>query len=128
MIAVIGVAALAAAAAAYAADEAPSGERLYANHCAACHGSTGEGDGPVAAVMQATVPNLRTLAQRSRGAFPADAVAAYVDGRDVKVAHGSRQMPIWGDVFSETAPAAGEDAVRERITALVAFIAELQYR
>jgi len=110
-----------------AADD-DTGARLYFNHCAACHGEGGEGDGPVAATMQVTVPNLRTLAQRNEGAFPADAVGAYVDGRDIKAAHGDRQMPIWGDAFRGPEQDSAQRTVRRRIDALVAFIATLQYR
>lgn len=113
-----------------AAEPSP-GARLYANHCAACHGASGEGDGPVAAVMQVGVPNLRTLAERNGGKFPAEAVARYIDGRQVPASHGDRQMPIWGDVFSAEANAkqggGGESEVRQRIAAIVAFIAEIQY-
>src|SRR5690606_25499634 len=57
-----------------AASAAPAGEQLYYNHCASCHGASAEGDGPVASVMQVTVPNLRNLAARNGGRFPAEAV------------------------------------------------------
>jgi mono/diheme cytochrome c family protein len=105
-----------------------TGARLYLNHCAACHGADGEGSGPVAAAMQVTMPNLRTLALRSRGVFPEDAVTAYIDGREIKAAHGDRQMPIWGDVFRGPDQGTAERTVRRRIRALVEFIATLQYR
>jgi mono/diheme cytochrome c family protein len=105
-----------------------SGVQLFMTHCASCHGAEGEGGGPVAAVMAITVPNLRTLAMRNGGAFPADAVASYIDGRDQRAAHGSRTMPIWGDFLrTDDAPDA-ELAVRTRIAALVAFIERQQYR
>ena len=110
---------------AFAAED--TGARLYLNHCAACHGDDGEGTGPVAASMRVTVPNLRALAQRNGGVFPADAVSAYVDGRTAKAAHGDRQMPIWGDVFKGADQDAPERAVRRRIAAVVEFISALQY-
>ena len=105
----------------------PNGAQLFMNHCAACHGVDGEGGGPVAAVMQTTVPNLRTLAQRSGGTFPSDAVTAYIDGRQVKAAHGDRQMPIWGDVFRGPEQGTAQRTVRERIAALVTFLKGIQY-
>ena len=114
------------AAPALAADDL--GARLYFNHCAACHGEDGEGTGPVAASMRVTVPNLRTLAQRNGGTFPADAVTAYVDGREITAAHGDRQMPIWGDVFRGADQATAKRTVRRRIAAVVDFISQLQYR
>lgn len=117
---------LALAAPAMAADD--MGARLYFNHCAACHGEDGEGGGPVAASMRVSMPNLRALAQRNGGVFPADAVTAYVDGRAAKASHGDRQMPIWGDVFKGAEQGTAERTVRRRIAALVDFIATLQYR
>ena len=110
-----------------AAAERPNGAQLYMNHCAACHGADGEGGGPVAAVMQTTVPNLRTLSQRNGGTFPADSVSAYIDGRQVKAAHGDRQMPIWGDVFRGPEQGTSQRVVRGRIAALVEFLRGIQY-
>lgn len=105
----------------------PDGAKLFLNHCAACHGALGEGDGPAAASMAAGVPNLRTLAMRNGGELAEDAVAAYIDGRAARASHGDRRMPVWGDVF--TATERGEqDVVAARIKVLVWFIAELQYR
>jgi mono/diheme cytochrome c family protein len=122
---VLGIA-LALAAPAVAQDDL--GTRLYFNHCAACHGDEGEGTGPVAASMRVAVPNLRSLAQRNGGAFPTDAVRAYVDGRNIPAAHGDRVMPIWGDVFLGADRSADDRTVRRRIAAVVEFISTLQYR
>lgn len=103
------------------AQPAPGGAQLFFTHCAACHGEQGEGDGPVASVMSITVPNLRTLAARNGGTFPVEAVAAYVDGRDLPRAHGNRIMPVWGEVF------AGDDGDERRLEAVIGFVRELQY-
>jgi mono/diheme cytochrome c family protein len=110
------------------AAEGDLGARLFFNHCAACHGDAAEGGGPAAAAMRVTVPNLRTLATRNDGAFPAEAVRAYIDGRESVAAHGDRQMPVWGDVFRGPEQGTSERTVRRRIDALVEFIATLQYR
>lgn len=115
-----------APAAAAANGPEPTGEQLYFNHCASCHGANAEGDGPVASVMQVAVPNLRNLAMRSGGRFPTEAVRAYIDGRTVNAAHGERVMPVWGDVFRAVG-AGDEAAASQRIAALVDFIAEIQY-
>jgi mono/diheme cytochrome c family protein len=117
--------ALAVATRVFAADD--TGARLYFNHCAACHGENGEGTGPVAASMRATMPNLRALAQRNAGVFPGDTITAYIDGRSTKVAHGDRLMPIWGDVFRGPEQGTADRTVRRRIDALVEFIRTLQY-
>lgn len=110
-------------------DSSFAGSELYANYCSACHGLVGEGDGPVAAVMQTNVPNLRTLSERSGGTFPRDAVRAYVDGRNLPVSHGDRQMPIWGNVFQwdEETSTESESISVQRINAVVEFVETLQY-
>jgi mono/diheme cytochrome c family protein len=108
------------------ADEQPSGAALFRNHCAACHGERAEGNGPAAVAMNATVPGLRTLADRNGGVFPADAVARHIDGRDRPAAHGSMQMPVWGEIFKAPRSAGGDQAARERIAALVEHIETLQ--
>jgi mono/diheme cytochrome c family protein len=106
----------------------PSGAETFATHCASCHGALAEGDGPAAAAMSVTVPNLRTLSQRNGGEFPTDAVASYIDGRDLPVAHGDRYMPVWGPVFDTTQRLVrGAEDAEERIDALLVFLRELQY-
>lgn len=42
------------------------GEGLYAAHCALCHGTTGDGDGPVAASLSVRPPALNDLAVQGR--------------------------------------------------------------
>lgn len=103
------------------------GAKLYQNHCSACHGMRAEGDGPIAMLMTVTVPNLRELAKHNDGVFPTDRVAAYIDGRGPAQAHGGRQMPVWGDVFS-AATKGDEPVVAANVKVLVQFIEELQQR
>jgi mono/diheme cytochrome c family protein len=107
-----------------------SGAELFINHCSACHGDQGEGDGPVAAVLRVGVPNLRGLSARNGGTFPADDVRAYIDGRSLPVSHGDRAMPVWGNVFQWGEPEddaeAVERRVQTRIDAIVAFVEQLQ--
>jgi len=116
----LGILAAAAAVAACAGEPVtePDGARLFARHCASCHGSFGEGDGPVAEVMQVAVPNLRSLSARANGSFPRDAVMRYIDGREVPAAHGERLMPVWGDSF--------EAAAGDAIAAITDFVERLQ--
>lgn len=123
------ISALCLAASACAQDaSSPDGAELFARHCAACHGRQGEGDGPVASVMQVTVPNLRTLRQREGGEFPRQAVLEYIDGRNLPVSHGDRYMPIWGNVFSwsESEGESLESVVMARIEAITDFLEEIQ--
>jgi mono/diheme cytochrome c family protein len=104
------------------ADE--SGRGLYLSHCANCHGDYGDGDGPAAPDFGAPLPDLRYLAKRNGGAFPAATVSAIIDGRQFVKAHGPRQMPVWGDVFEKSTGNA--DAARERIEDLTDYIGSIQ--
>jgi mono/diheme cytochrome c family protein len=105
----------------------PLGERTFQTHCASCHGASAEGDGPTAAALSVPVPNLRTLSQRNGGEFPTDAIASYIDGRSLPVAHGTRAMPVWGPVFSVTQQLVpGAESPQERIAGLMAYLRQLQ--
>ncbi len=105
----------------------PTGAQTYATHCSACHGTFGEGDGPVANSLRGTVPNLRLLSERNGGSFPADSVASYIDGRDLPAAHGDRVMPVWGDVFDATSDVVpGADPAARRIDELIDFLRRIQ--
>jgi mono/diheme cytochrome c family protein len=106
----------------------PSGAETFAVHCASCHGARAEGNGPVAEAMRVPVPNLRTLSQRNGGQFPAEAVASYIDGREIPPSHGDRFMPVWGDVFDTTSRLVRDaETAQARIDAVVAYLGQLQY-
>jgi len=106
----------------------PSGNQLFATHCASCHGADGEGDGPAANTIKIAPPNLRSLAMRNGGQFPRDAVESYIDGRKELEAHRDRLMPVWGDFLQLSSDKGNQEAVRRRIAALADFIEQLQYR
>lgn len=103
------------------------GQILFARYCASCHGPVGEGDGPVANVIE-SIPNLRNLAARSNGQFPREAVMRYIDGRDLPDAHGERLMPVWGTTFAESDEGSGSDPdrVHRLIEAITDFVASIQ--
>lgn len=73
-----------------------SGAELYERLCSSCHGPTGAGDGPVAPLIKAGVPDLTRLAYRDGGEFPTEDVRRTIDGRWDRRAHGARDMPVWG--------------------------------
>ncbi len=60
--------------------EARSGKAVYLENCAACHGPTGAGDGPAAGGLAQSPPDLRLIAERAGGGFPADDVLAKIHG------------------------------------------------
>ena len=77
------------------------GPALFSAYCAACHGSKGKGDGPVAPVLKAKVPDLTLLAAKNSGQFPSARVRKVIAGDEVVASHGSREMPIWGSIFHQ---------------------------
>jgi mono/diheme cytochrome c family protein len=101
-----------------------SGAQLYKDHCAACHGTEGKGDGPVAGFLKAPPADLRVLAQRNDGKYPADYVSATLRSGTDSGAHGTSDMPIWGPVFRSR----GKKLAELRIHNLTEFIESLQQK
>jgi mono/diheme cytochrome c family protein len=94
---------------------AEKGKVAYFRYCTPCHGHTARGDGSLAGDLRAPVPDLTTLAQRNNGTFPFERVVSVIDGRTIVRAHGTRDMPAWGEVFKKTegtAASSPEAAVR----------------
>jgi mono/diheme cytochrome c family protein len=98
----IGAAAFAFAALARAEDQRQArGEELYHQYCGACHGISGDGQGPVAVLFDPRPADLRGIAARRKGVFPEAEILRIIDGRDPVIAHGTRDMPVWGERFQE---------------------------
>jgi mono/diheme cytochrome c family protein len=82
--------------------EAALGQVIYGRYCAACHGREGKGDGPVASGLLRRPVDLTALASKNGGKFPYEKVARAIDGRETNRAHGTPDMPVWGEVFAKT--------------------------
>lgn len=110
-----------------------SGRADYLVHCASCHGIKGQGDGPVAAVLKSKTPDLTLLSRRNQGSFPEKRVFDTIDGVVFVEAHGTRDMPVWGEFFPKQALNAAKKAetereVRARIHRLVDYLESIQQR
>ena len=103
-----------------------SGADVYKTYCATCHGTEAKGDGPLAGDLRHAPPDLTRLAKRSDGKFDPVKVRRMIDGRDPVKGHGGPDMPVWGDAFKRSTEGYTEEAVRERIDALVAHLKSLQ--
>jgi mono/diheme cytochrome c family protein len=77
------------------------GVDLYKAYCASCHGKTGKGDGPMAPVLKATVPDLTAIAKDNGGVFPEARIRRIIMGEGMIASHGSREMPVWGPIFHQ---------------------------
>ena len=77
------------------------GKEMYLKYCASCHGVQGKGDGPVSRDLKIRVPDLTLLRSRNKGTYPLNRVMSSIDGSRVVRAHGTRNMPVWGEVFRE---------------------------
>ena len=82
--------------------EAAAGEVIYFRYCAACHGRSLTGDGPVAPGLVKKPIDLTGLAKKNGGTFPFDKVMAMIDGRRSTRMHGTPDMPVWGEIFTLT--------------------------
>ena len=104
-----------------------SGKEMYVNYCASCHGITGKGDGPAVAALKVPPPDLTTLSRRNQAKFPAAHVFQAIRGDVAMPAHGSKDMPVWGPVFSSLSK--GDQAmVQMRISNLTKYIESLQVK
>jgi mono/diheme cytochrome c family protein len=103
----------------------PTGAQLFGAYCATCHGEAGRGNGPLVGELRRRPPDLTKFTARNGGVFPAERVRRIVDGRDV-ASHGDPAMPVWGNVFSRSE--GGEAAARERVQAIVDYLASIQER
>ena len=116
-------------------EDMPTVEQDFQFHCAACHGAGGKGDGPVARILKIQPPDLTRITERNGGVFPAAVIFGTIFGLDMPISHGTREMPVWGDLFiGETIAGSTsiEDAqeatadVTDRIGRLVKYIETIQ--
>jgi mono/diheme cytochrome c family protein len=107
------------------------GQVLYKKYCESCHGSGGKGDGEVAASLKTPPADLTQLAQKNGGTFPFEKTVLIIDGRSPVRAHGTSQMPVWGERFEADIERTGgtgraEPRVKDRIRLIVEYLRSLQ--
>jgi mono/diheme cytochrome c family protein len=105
--------------------ESTQGPVLYKTHCAVCHGTQGNGGGPIARFLKVQPRDLTRLAGRNGGKFPLARVQKLISGEvELPAGHGTSSMPVWGPLFSEVAW--DQDLGRVRIYNLAKYIETLQ--
>jgi mono/diheme cytochrome c family protein len=101
------------------------GPNLYKAYCAVCHGSDAKGGGPMATSLKKPPSDLTRISAKNGGMFPLATVRRIISGEDsVLGGHGTRQMPIWGPIFSQVAR--DQDLGRVRIDNLARYLESLQ--
>ncbi|MDX1824103.1 MAG: cytochrome c [Thiohalomonadales bacterium] len=111
------------------------GKMEFQKNCAACHGLGGKGDGPLVEFLKQTPPDLTLLSKKNGGVYPQAKVYEWIrDPKRVR-AHGTDEMPIWGDRYSkEIIEYYGPDytgpgsSVQQRILELVFYIGTIQQK
>ena len=100
------------------------GQETYVTLCATCHGTLGQGNGPVANALKTRMPDLRRLAERNGGLFPTGRMRNSLSQHVGSIqAHGSADMPIWGAVFRS---ARGETWALVRMHNLLDYLESIQ--
>lgn len=102
---------------------AAKGPEMFMAYCSVCHGKDGQGGGPAAASLRKRPADLTQLSRRNGGKYPTARVENVIQGDTASGPHGSRDMPIWGNVFLSIGK---PEIVRLRIANLAAYIESLQ--
>lgn len=112
------------------AEERDLGRHVYDLACAKCHGQSGDGDGPLAAILTVRPSDLTTLTARNEGRFPLLQVIHVIDGRSGVRGH-EGPMPPFGALYQDfeaqrIGDYAATLATRGRMLALARYLESLQ--
>jgi mono/diheme cytochrome c family protein len=101
------------------------GPDLYRAYCASCHGSDAKGNGPLADYLKVHPGDLTRISIRNGGTFPLMRLQRIISGEEtLPSGHGSREMPVWGPIFS--AVTRDVDLGRVRIDNLARYLRDIQ--
>ena len=103
-----------------------AGQHRFERDCGICHGLDGRGAGAFTEILNVVPPDLTVLARRNNGYFPFSLVYNTIDGRNTPLAHGRKNMPIWGDRYKQAVTDGSETLVRGRILELILYVQSLQ--
>lgn len=102
-----------------------SGKEMFNENCAVCHGLDAKGNGPAVPALKVVPPDLTTLTKNNAGKFPMLIVTNTIRGdANMAAAHGSKDMPIWGELFRSIN--SNDAVIQLRIHNLAKYIESLQ--
>ena len=109
------------------------GRETFRLFCAACHGPKADGNGSIAQLFIVKPADLTQISSRHGGKFPRELIHQIIEGPEKKRGHGTRQMPIWGEVFQsplarKTGPPGetSEERAQRKIRELTAYLESIQ--
>ena len=102
-----------------------SGQEMFKAYCAACHGLDGKGNGPAVPALKKPPGDMTRLTARNDGRFPELKVLNVINGEVGMPAHGSRDMPVWGEVFRDMGRGDSSE-VKLRLRNLTKYIESIQ--
>jgi mono/diheme cytochrome c family protein len=115
--------------------QADLGRIEFMSNCAQCHGTDGKGDGVIAGYLTTEPADLTTLQRDNGGVFPFEWLYQAIEGTTIGGAHGTSEMPAWGERYAADAPwvlglpysPTERDAfIHGRILALIDYISKIQ--
>jgi len=102
-----------------------SGKEMFTAYCAVCHGTDGKGTGPAASALKVPPADLTQLSKNNGGKYPSLKVSGAIKGTSDLPAHGSKDMPVWGELFWTMSHGNGGE-VQQRVVNLTGYIQSLQ--
>ncbi len=104
--------------------QAKRGKVHYDKYCIKCHGE--DAKGVVVDSLQTKPADLTLICQSRRTTqFPILEIANLIDGRKMAGQHGTREMPIWGDVF-EKQEYLSENEIKGKMAEIIAYLMSIQ--
>ena len=110
-----------------AEDTDDPGRAMYLRYCGSCHGPGAKGDGIAATVLRPKPSDLTRIGKR-QGGFDGPRITTFVDGTKQLRAHGSKNMPIWGEVLHDDSGsiAGSKTAAQSKLMLITEYLRSIQ--
>jgi len=104
--------------------QAQRGRVIFQKNCTPCHGENAKGI-MIDSLNQKAADLTQINYSRRIEVFPILEIANMIDGRKMAKSHGSRVMPVWGEVFSEQEHL-DEKEIKGKMAELIAYLMAIQ--